>query len=146
MKIDAVGLKLIKHFEGCRLVAYKCPAGIWTIGYGHTNHVSEGLKISQQQAEDLLKLDLNIFEYCVNKKVKVKLSQNQFNALVSFCYNVGTFAFAASTLLRELNQAHYDKVPEQLMRWNKAGKTVLAGLTKRRAAEAALFSTGKLII
>lgn len=139
MKISQEGVNLIKHFEGCRLEAYKCPAGVWTIGYGHTKGVKEGDAIEQEAAEAFLIEDLEAFEQAVARLVKVPITQQQFDALVSFTFNLGAGNLAASTLLRKLNNYQYAEVPEQMMRWVKAGGQVLDGLVRRRAAEAALF-------
>jgi lysozyme len=139
MKISQEGVNLIKHFEGCRLEAYKCPAGVWTIGYGHTKGVKEGDAIEQEAAEAFLIEDLEAFEQAVARLVKVPITQQQFDALVSFTFNLGAGNLAASTLLRKLNNYQYIEVPEQMMRWVKAGGQVLDGLIRRRAAEAALF-------
>jgi len=139
MKISQEGVNLIKHFEGCRLEAYKCPAGVWTIGYGHTKGVKEGDAIEQEAAEAFLIEDLEEFEQAVARLVKVPITQQQFDALVSFTFNLGAGNLAASTLLRKLNNYQYIEVPEQMMRWVKAGGQVLDGLVRRRAAEAALF-------
>lgn len=139
MKTSQKGIDLIKKFEGCRLEAYKCPAGIWTIGYGHTKGVKDGMKITQAQAEEFLREDLRIYEQAVESCVKVPLSQNQFDALVSFCYNCGGQALRTSTLLRLLNEGKYSETSEQFLRWNKAGGKVLVGLTRRREEEKKLF-------
>lgn len=139
MRTSQKGINLIKKFEGCRLEAYKCPAGIWTIGYGHTKGVKDGQIITQEQAEEFLREDLRIFEQAVESCVKVPLSQNQFDALVSFCYNCGNGALKTSTLLRLLNEGKYKDASEQFLRWNKAGGKVLAGLTRRREEERELF-------
>lgn len=139
MRTSQKGIDLIKKFEGCRLEAYKCPAGVWTIGYGHTKGVQNGQKITQAQAEELLREDLRIYEQAVESCVKVPLSQNQFEALVSFCYNCGGEALRTSTLLKLLNEGKYSEAGEQFLRWNKAGGRVLAGLTRRREEERKLF-------
>ena len=140
MQIGQEGLNLIKHFEGCELQAYKCPAGVWTIGYGHIKGVSEGMTITQDEAEQMLIDEMAEYEGYVNKLVTVELNQNQFDAMVSWVYNLGGGNLSASTLLKVLNAGDYDGVPAQMMRWNKAGGKVLEGLTKRRQAEADLFS------
>jgi lysozyme len=151
MKASANCYELIKAFEGLHAVkadgtvrAYICPAGKWTIGYGSTKGVRSGMNITQQEAEDLLVKDVNEFEAAVNRLVKVPLTQNQFDALVSFAFNVGSGNLSSSTLLRKLNVSDYDAVPSELLRWNKARVngvlTPLKGLTRRRSAEAALFS------
>ena len=140
MNISENGIKLIKNFEGCRLVAYKCPAGVWTIGYGHTGQeIHEGLKITQEQAEKYLKIDLLIHCNNVSRLVKVPLTQNQFDALVSFEYNLGYGNLAYSTLLKLLNAKKYNEAAAQFDRWVYAGGKKLAGLIRRRAAEKELF-------
>jgi len=139
MNIGNEGLNLIKHFEGCELQAYKCPAGVWTIGYGHIKGVSEGMTITQEEAEQMLKDEMAEYEGYVNKLVTVELNQNQFDAMVSWVYNLGGGNLSASTLLKVLNAGDYAGVPAQMMRWNKAGGKVLEGLTRRRQAEADLF-------
>ena len=139
MQIGSKGLDLIKHFEGCELQAYKCPAGVWTIGYGHIKGVSEGMTITQDEAEQMLIDEMAEYEGYVNKLVTVELNQNQFDAMVSWVYNLGGGNLSASTLLKVLNAGDYAGVPAQMMRWNKAGGKVLEGLTRRRQAEADLF-------
>jgi lysozyme len=141
MKISQAGLDLIKRFEGCRLEAYQDAVGIWTIGYGHTGpNVNPGLKITQAQADVILAQDVERFASGVAANVKVGLTQPEFDALVSFAFNVGLGAFRGSTLLRLLNDnADRTVVASQFLRWNKAGGRVLEGLTKRRNAEKALF-------
>ena len=133
------GIALIKKFEGCELEAYQCSAGVWTIGYGHTKGVEEGDTISKDQAEEMLVEELHEYENYVNDYVNVALSQNQFDALVSWVYNLGPANLKASTLLKVLNQGEYEDVPAQIKRWNKAGGKVLEGLIRRREAEACLF-------
>ena len=139
MNISKKGIDLIKRFEGCRLKAYKCPAGVWTIGYGHTNNVRPDDIITQNDAEELLKRDLKVHEDNVKRVVKIALTQNQFDALVSFEYNVGYGAFANSTLLKLLNAGNYNAASKQFERWVYAGDRVLEGLVKRRKAERELF-------
>lgn len=145
------GLNLIKSFEGLHKVgedgkvrSYRCVAGRWTIGYGHTKGVRSGHTISQQQAEDYLREDVREFEQAVTRNINVPLTQHQFDALVSLVFNIGEANFASSTLKKLLNKGLYDEVPEQIMRWNKArvdGKLQpVRGLTRRRSAESALFS------
>lgn len=137
-------LSLIKEFEGLRLEAYLCPAKKWTIGYGHTKTAKPGMKITERGAEELLRQDLAWCEEAVRTGVKVPLTQNQFDALVSFVFNVGAGAFKRSTLLRLLNQGDYDGAASQFQRWNKAGGQVLKGLTRRRKAEAEKFRDERL--
>ena len=139
MRTGRDGVELIRHFEGCRFDAYLCPAGVWTIGYGHTADVKEGDSIDQEAAEAFLIEDLEKFEQAVMRLVEVPLTQQQFDALVSWTFNLGAGNLAESTLLRKLNNYQYAEVPEQMMRWVRAGGQVLDGLVRRRAAEAALF-------
>ena len=140
MNISKTGIDLIKHFEGCETTAYKCPAGVWTIGYGHIKGVKEGMQITEGQAEEMLVEELVEYEGYINDMVSVSLSQCQFDAMVSWVYNLGGGNLKASTLLKVLNAGDYDGVPAQMMRWNKAGGKVLEGLTRRRQAEADMFS------
>ena len=139
MQISSAGLDLIKQFEGLYLKAYRCPAGVPTIGYGHTAGVAMGQTITQQQADDYLRRDVRQFERAVARQVRVPLAQGQFDALVSFTFNLGEGALAQSTLLRLLNSGDYAGAAAQFERWNKAGGRVLPGLVRRRAAERALF-------
>ena len=139
MQISKAGLDLIKQFEGLYLKAYRCPAGVPTIGYGHTAGVAMGQTITQQQADDYLRRDVRQFERAVARLVSVPLTQGQFDALVSFAFNLGEGALAQSTLLRLLNAGDYAGAAAQFDRWNKAGGRVLPGLVRRRAAERALF-------
>jgi lysozyme len=144
MHISDEGLELIKHFEGCELEAYKCAAGVWTIGYGHTKDIQEGDKWSQDKADFMLWRELEEeYEKYIHDYVHVPLNQSQFDALVSWTYNLGPANLKASTMLKKLNNGEYEEVPAQMARWNKAtvnGKrTVLEGLTRRRKAEGQLF-------
>ncbi len=141
MKISQAGLDLIKRFEGCELEAYQDAVGIWTIGYGHTGpDVHEGLKITQAQADAILAKDVERFASGVAANVRVAITQSEFDALVSFAFNVGLTAFRTSTLLKLLNDnSDRSVVATQFLRWNKAGDKVLEGLTKRRNAEKELF-------
>ena len=139
MKTSQKGIDLIKRFEGCSLTAYKCPAGRWTIGYGHTNGVEKGQKITKKQAESFLKEDIEFYEDGVNKYVSAPLTQNQFDALVSFTYNVGLGAFKTSTLRQKLNAGDYTGAAKEFPRWNKSSGFVLNGLIARRKAEKELF-------
>lgn len=134
------GLELIKRFEGCRLTAYRCPAGVWTIGYGHTKDVKEGQRISEAEAERMLAEDLRYYEQMVGLMVMKPLEAHQMDALVSFAYNCGVAALRKSTLLKLVNQNPKDpKIREAFGMWNKAGGKVLPGLVKRREAEADLY-------
>ena len=144
MKTSQTGIDLIKRFEGLELEAYQDIAGIWTIGYGHTGaDVFEGWEISKFEAEELLRVDLVSREKAINDLVRVDINQNQFDALVSFVYNVGIGALERSTALRELNRGNYLKAAEALTLFNKATirgvLTPVTGLTRRRLAEQALF-------
>lgn len=146
MKTSKNGIQLIKQFEGCRLKAYKCPANVWTIGIGHTETVNgkpivEGMTITELMAETLLAIDLQKFENAINTKVKKPLTQNEFDALVSFVFNNGIGAFEQSTMLKLLNQGNFNLAAKQFDRWIYAKGKVLNGLKKRRAAEKALFLT-----
>ncbi len=140
MKISIKGLNLIKSFEGLELKAYKDSVGVLTVGYGSTGpHVYEGLVITEEQAEAMLKSDVSRFERGVTELVKVPLNQNQFDALVSFSFNLGLGNLKSSTLLRKLNASDYSGAANEFLRWNKAGGKVLNGLTRRREAEKKLF-------
>jgi len=139
MRTGDEGIALIRHFEGCRLDAYLCPAGVWTIGYGHTKGVKEGETIDQEAAEAFLIEDLEEFEGYVTEMVEVPLSQSQFDALVSWTFNLGPGNLERSTLLAKLNQGEYTDVPFEIKRWTRVGGVILPGLVKRRNAEAALF-------
>lgn len=142
---------LVKKFEGLHKMgedglvhAYRCPAGVWTLGFGATKGIRSGMSCTVKEAEIRLKEDLNEHGKIVKRLVNVPLTQGQYDALVSFVFNLGGGAFKSSTALKRLNSGLYDDVPEQLQRWNKAridGKLQpLRGLTRRRAAEAAIFS------
>ncbi|MEG4149264.1 lysozyme [Microcoleus sp. Pol12B5] len=138
--INEQGLALIKEFEGCQLEAYLCPAGVPTIGYGHTFAVEMGQTISEAEADALLRKDLKDAEESVDLLVAVPINDNQFSALTSFVFNVGSGAFERSTMLSMLNaNAGADTVAAQFLRWNKANGEELSGLTRRRHAERALF-------
>ena len=139
MKTSAEGLSLIKKFEGCELYAYQCSAGVWTIGYGHTKDVEPGMQITKEDAEEMLVEELHEYESYINDFVTAPLSQNQFDALVSWVYNLGPANLKSSTMLKVLNAGDYDEVPAQMKRWNKAGGKVLEGLIRRREAESLLF-------
>lgn len=148
MKTSAAGRAAIKQREGVVLSAYKDSVGILTIGVGHTSAagpptVYKGMKITAAQADEILSRDLAIFEKGVSQAVKVPLSQNEFDALVSFAFNVGVGAFQKSTLLKELNKGNRYGAANELLRWNKAGGKVLKGLTNRRKAERDQFLNSK---
>lgn len=135
------GIDLIKRFEGFSRTVYFCPAGYPTIGYGHVVREIENFScgITEEEAEDILREDLIIAERSVLRLVNVPLTDGQFDALVSFTYNLGGGAFQRSTLRRKINREEHADVPEQFMRWVWAGGRKLNGLIRRRKAEAALY-------
>lgn len=144
MQTSDKGIALIKEFEGCKLTAYQDSVGVWTIGYGWTQPVDgkpirAGMTIKQETADRLLKTGLISYESDVSRLVKVGLTQGQFDALVSFTYNLGPRSLSTSTLLRKLNAGDYAGAADEFVRWNKAGGKVLNGLSRRREAERALF-------
>lgn len=142
MKTSSNGIKLIKKFEGCKLESYVCPGGVWTIGYGHTGvDVVPGLTITQETADLLLSLDLEKFEEQLNS-LGLNLTQNQFDALISFIYNVGFYAFLSSTLFLKVKQEDYNGAAIQFLRWTKSKGRVLKGLVFRRTEELNLFKGG----
>ncbi len=132
-------MALIKRWEGCELAAYKCPAGVWTIGYGHTGDVKPGTVINEHQAEVILRYDLEKFEEGVSElMVGVPLSENEFSALVSFAFNVGLNALATSTLRKKISRG-IEGAENELLKWTRAGGKVLPGLVSRREAERSLY-------
>lgn len=144
MRMSADGLALVKEFEGLRLKAYKCPAAVWTIGYGHTSAagapiVSADMLISKENAEEILQRDMVQYEDGVRKLVTVGLTQGQFDALVDFAYNAGVGALQKSTLLKKVNAEKFDEVPAEFMKWTKGGGRELLGLVRRRRAEVKLW-------
>lgn len=153
MRTNQKGIELIHRFESCKLEAYECPASLnlppnkkfWTIGWGNTTYadgskVKKGDKITQAQADRLFEIVLSKFEREVSRLVKVNLTDNQFSALVSFAYNVGTANLASSTLLKKVNANPNDPtIAYEFSRWNKASGTVLNGLVNRRKAESDLY-------
>tara|TARA_R110000803_G_scaffold33578_2_gene73439 strand:- start:322 stop:765 length:444 start_codon:yes stop_codon:yes gene_type:complete len=141
MNISKEGLALIKHYEGCELKAYRCPANVLTIGYGVTKGVTEDMEITQQEANEMLAGELIEYTKYIDDMVDVSLNQNQFDALTAWVYNLGPTNLKESTMLKVLNEGKYDEVPEQIKRWNKANGVVLGGLVKRRAAEALMFES-----
>tara|TARA_R110002050_G_scaffold178087_2_gene311297 strand:- start:25 stop:453 length:429 start_codon:yes stop_codon:yes gene_type:complete len=132
-------IDMVKHFEGFKAVAYLCPANVWTIGYGRTKNVKDGDITSMPQATRDLEEELVEFGNQVQRVVDVELSQNEFDALTSWTYNLGVGNLQSSTLLKKLNAGDKDSVPSEMLRWNKAAGKVLAGLTTRRQAEADLW-------
>lgn len=144
MQTNAEGLSLIKIHEGLRLKAYKDPVGIWTIGYGHTSaagdpEVKAGLEITREEAEAILRRDLAKYEKAVADAVGEDLSDNQFSACVSLCYNIGPGNFVKSSIVRFIKQGRFTDAADAFLLWNRAGGKILPGLVKRRASEAALF-------
>src|SRR5690554_1016441 len=139
MKTSSKGIELIKEHEGFSSRAYLCPAGKWTIGYGHTGGVKSGDVISKWQAEELLRKDVLTAERAVNRQ-RLPLNQNQFDALVSFTFNVGVGNFQKSTLLRKARVNVNDpSIAVEFKKWVYGGGKVLPGLVKRRQAEAGLY-------
>jgi len=140
-EISEEGLNLIKRHEGLRLEAYRCPAGVWTIGYGSTKDVREGMVITQEEADKRLKFDVYTSENCVNE-VGDLINQNQFDALVSFVFNLGCGRFKSSTLRKKVVKNPADKtIRYEFIRWVYAGGKKLNGLRKRRNEEADLYFT-----
>jgi len=149
MRVSEHGISLIKSHEGLRLMAYPDPGTggePWTIGYGHTGNVRPGVTISEEQAEDLLREDLMKFEAAVLRLLPIELSQSEFDALVSFAFNVGSYALQTSTLRKRLlaGEPRCQVYQEELKRWNRGGNGVLAGLVRRRQEEADLACLGYL--
>lgn len=146
MKISHEAKDLIKRYEGLRLKAYKCAAGVWTIGYGHTSAagspvVTPSLSITKEQADEIFEKDITTFANGVASLIKVDLNPHQFGACVSLAYNIGLGAFSKSSVLRFINKKQYDNAADAFLLWNKAGGKVLKGLTRRRSEESELFST-----
>jgi|TARA_A100001391_G_scaffold71501_1_gene45621 lysozyme len=152
MQISQEGVTLIKHYEGCpkdqngNAVSYRCPANKPTIGYGSLklidgSPVKDDMSITMQEAEDLLAHELKEYEGYINDLVEVPLKQNEFDALVSWVFNLGPTNLKSSTLLKVLNAGDYENVPEQIKRWNKVNGVVNEGLVKRRKSESLLFKS-----
>ncbi|BEM64186.1 lysozyme [Serratia marcescens] len=144
MNISKNGIELIKRFEGLELEAYQDSVGVWTIGYGWTQSVdgkkiAPGMRIDQATADRLLKCGIVQYEQGVNQLVKVRITQGQFDALVSFAYNLGLRSLSTSTLLRKLNDGDKQGAADQFGRWVNAGSKRLDGLVTRRAAERRMF-------
>jgi lysozyme len=145
MKVNAEGYALLKKFEGCVLKAYKCPAGVWTIGFGNTFYedgtkVKEGDVITQQRADELAKFIVEQFATSIRAMIKQPLNENQFSACVSLAYNIGTGGFKKSSVLRKLNVNPTDPtIADSFRLWNKGGGVILKGLVRRREAEIALY-------
>ena len=149
MKMSKEGVEaLLKKFEGCKLKAYRCPANVCTIGYGHTSAagtptVIDGMTITQKQADDILWQDLVKYETAVQGLVTQDLTQHQFDVLVDFAYNAGVGNLKSSTLLKKVNAAQFNDVPAELMKWTKGGGKVLPGLVRRRQAEGQWWIAGE---
>ena len=146
MKVSSKGLELIKEFEGFSSVAYLCSAKKATIGYGNTfsedgNPVKIGDQISKERAETLLKHVVDNFSVAVEVDIKIEVSQNQFDAMVSLAYNIGLGAFKNSTLLRQLNRGNFVGASQEFLRWDKSNGKPLLGLTRRREREKLLFDS-----
>lgn len=145
MEINKAGKDLIKRFEGCKLKAYKCPAGVWTIGFGNTfyedgSKVEEGDVISQERADELFDVIISDFVRMTDLLVKSDVTENNFSALVSFTFNVGTGNLKKSTLLKKVNANPKDpSIRAEFMKWTRANNVVLKGLVRRREAEAKLY-------
>ena len=145
MEINKAGKDLIKRFEGCKLKAYKCPANVWTIGFGNTFYedgtkVKEGDVITQERADELFDIIISDFVRMTDALVKSDVTENNFSALVSFTFNVGTGNLKKSTLLRKVNANPKDpSIRAEFMKWTRANNVVLKGLVRRREAEAKLY-------
>ncbi len=146
MELNEAGVKLIQDFEGLMLEAYRCSAGVLTIGWGHTSaagepEVTPGMTITEAQAQEIFRRDVKQYSDGVRDLVEVDISDNQFSAMVSLAYNIGVAAFAKSSVLRFTNERRFDEAAASFALWNKAGGQVLRGLVRRRAAEAELYAT-----
>lgn len=143
MNVSDAGIELIRKYEAYKSAAYLCPAGVWTIGWGTTrvngHPVKPGMTCTKDQAEAWFRADIADFERCVSSAVTVDVTQDMFDALVSFTYNVGCGALRDSTLLRKLNAGDVEGAAAEFDRWNKGGGKVLPGLVARRSEERALF-------
>ena len=140
MTYSKAGIQLTERFEGCRLAAYPDTGGVWTIGYGHTHGVHEGMTCTPGEAEAWLKADIQAAADAVNRLVTVSLKQSEFDALVDFVFNLGAGAFARSTMLKDLNAGNLAAAALQFPLWDRDAGRVLAGLLHRRLAEEAEFN------
>jgi lysozyme len=145
MRTSQDGINLIKEFESCELDAYQDSVGCWTIGWGHTMGVCQGMTITQVEADQYLADDLRAFEGYIEEYVTAPLSQHQFDALVSFTYNLGPGTLYRSDVLQYLNEADYSAAADAMLNYDHAGGEVLPGLLRRRTAERALFLTPDLV-
>ena len=139
MKISEDGLELIKKFEGCETSAYQDSVGVWTIGFGHTKGVEAGQTCSIEDAESMLADEMDEYEGYINNMVKVELQQHEFDSLVAWVYNLGPTNLSESTMLKVLNGGQFDRVPDEMNRWTRAGGEILEGLVRRRQAESLMF-------
>lgn len=139
MNCNSKGLDIIRKYEGCRLKAYKCPAGVWTIGYGHTSGVVQGMTITQAKADAFLQEDINKCESYVDKYVKIPLTENQYSALVSFTFNCGV-----GNLQKLVKNRNADQIADAIRLYDKANGIPLSGLTKRRLEEQKLFRSASI--
>jgi lysozyme len=146
MRLSGNGLTLIQEFEGYHrklpdggCIAYRCPAGVWTLGWGCTEGIKPGMIWTRQQADVALMKELEKFEAAVERLVTVEINQNERDALISFAYNCGEGALARSSVLKQLNAGNREAAAKGFALWNRGGGRVLPGLVRRRAAEAALF-------
>lgn len=152
MDVSKQCIEVLKHYEGCRLTAYKCSAGIWTIGYGNTFYedgsaVQQGDTITQERAESLLLLILGKFSAAVSKHMVVPVKQHEFDAMVCLCYNIGPVAFERSTLLKKVKaKAAVNEITAEFRKWTRSKGKELPGLVKRRNAEAHLYEHGSVKI
>jgi lysozyme len=138
------GLHLTEQFEACRLTAYRDVKGVWTIGYGHTRGVYEGMVITQAQAEAFLLEDVKAASDAVNRLVTIAITQDEFDALVDFAFNCGIGALTGSTLLKDLNDGNFSAASDQFEVWDHASGQVIVGLLRRRLAEKAEFVKGEV--
>lgn len=144
MRTSQQGIDLIKHFEGCKLEAYECSANVWTHGWGHTKHVQEGDKVTQKEADQNLLYDIQMIETHMTRLIRVELLQHQWDAIVSWCFNLGCGALRRSTMLLVMNSNDLEGVTKELVRWNLVKGKLSKGLERRRKSEAHLFDTGKI--
>jgi len=144
MKTSEVGIQLIQKFEGCKLKPYLCPAGLWTVGYGHVigngKEAPEKQLYTQEEVDELLRTDLRRFERGVLRYCTVHLSQSQFDALVSFSFNLGLGVLQRSTLRQKILRQDGEAASKEILKYNKSGGQVLKGLTRRREAEYRMFT------
>jgi len=139
MKASIDALTIIMGFEAFKEKPYRCPGGVLTIGYGTTNGVTKDMKVTHQQAVDLMKKDISKIEYFLNSEILIPLKQNQFDALISFVYNIGISQFKTSTILKLLNKGNIGLASQEFTKWSFIKKVWWRGLYRRRLAEKALF-------